>query len=155
MEHFWSDFSSAQKAMGPDCSEFHTHRADLFMCYENPITFSKVVISVTSEVEKPDKYVVRMSNDTRKITGSSSYCYPESLRRIGYNAKKEGKKEVDPEFGNIVPSDSSKGSCTLTALVDDKGGVYALRGDINITHNGKTLLKASRHMAIDYDRFST
>jgi len=97
----------------------------------------------------------------------------------------EGKREVDPDFGNIVPSDPSKGSCTLTALVDDKGTVcvqrllpavcfcdefqrelaaffrcnnlnmYALRGDISVSHNGKTLLKASRHMLIDYDRFSS
>jgi len=66
--------------MGPDCSDFATHSADLFMCYENPITFSKIIISVTSEVEKPDKFVVRLSNDTRKITGSCSYGHFVFLR---------------------------------------------------------------------------
>lgn len=132
--------------------EFSAHRADMFMCYENPITLNKLIISVTSEEAKPDKYVVRISNNTRKVPGGSSYCYPDNLRRMGYLAKKEGKREVDPEFGNVVPSNPSDGTCTLTALVDDKGEVYAFRGDISIVHNGKTLLKASRHMAIDYER---
>ena len=149
--------------------EFSAHRADLFMCYENPITLNKLIISVTSAEAQPDKYVVRISNDSRKVSSGSSYCYPDNLRRIGYNAKKAGKntctrklfvfmvalvgkKEVDPDLGNIVPSNPSYGSCTLTALVDDRGEVYAFRGDISIVHNGKMLLKATQHMAIDYER---
>jgi hypothetical protein len=151
MGEAWSDFASAKKS-GADMEEFGAHRADLFMCYENPITLNKLIIAVTSEEAKPDKYVVRISNNSRKVPSGSQFCYPDNLRRIGYLAKKEGKKEVDPDFGNIVPSNLSDGSCTLTALVDDKGEVYAFRGDISIVHNGKTLLKASRHMAIDYDR---
>ena len=94
-----------------------------------------------------------MSNDTRKVPGNTSYCYLESLRRIGYTAKKTGRREVDPELGSVVPSDPSDGSCILTALVDEHGEVYAFRGEIILTHNGKTLLKATRHMAIDYERF--
>jgi hypothetical protein len=167
--NFWTDFADAKKTMS-DLEEFSNHRADMFMCYENPITLNKLFISVTSSESKPDKYVsssfptviicntlvryvVRMSNDTRRVTGNTSYCYIESLRRIGYMAKKAGKREVDPEFGNIVPSNPSDGSCTLTALVDENGEVYAFRGDISLTHNGKTLLKATRYMAIDYERF--
>jgi hypothetical protein len=153
-EHVWCDFASAKRAMGADFDEFSTHRADLFMCYENPITLNKLIISVTSNEVNPDKYVVRMSNDTRRVPSSSSFCYAEQLRRIGYRAKRAGKKEVDPDFGNVIPSDNSAGSCILTALVDENGEVYAFRGDISITHNGKTLLKATRYMAIDYERLA-
>lgn len=140
--------------MGADFDEFSAHRADMFMCYENPITLNKLIISVTSNEASPDKYVVRMSNDTRRVPGSSTYCYLDQLRRIGYKAKKEGKKEVDPELGNVTPSDTSAGSCILTALVDENGEVYAFRGEISITHNGKSLLKATRYMAIDYERLA-
>jgi hypothetical protein len=153
MENIWSDFAGAKKAAGADFEEFSAHRADMFMCYENPITLNKLIISVTSAEANPDKYVVRISNDTRKVPGSSSYCSLDHLRRIGYSAKKEGKKEVDPEFGSITPSDPSQGSCILTALVNENGEVYAFRGEMSIVHNGKSLLKATRHMAIDYDRF--
>jgi hypothetical protein len=154
MGHMWTDFASAKKDMGVDFDEFGAHQADMFMCYENPITLNKLIISVTSSVAKPDKYVIRMSNDTRRVPSSSSYCYLDGLRRIGYIAKKEGKKEVDPEFGNITPSDLSTGSCMLTALVNENGEVFAFRGDINVVHNGKTLLKATRYMAIDYERLA-
>jgi hypothetical protein len=151
----WTDFASAKKAMGIDFEEFASHRADLFMCYENPITLNKLIISVTSDEAKPDKYVVRISNDTRKVPGGASFVYLDSLRRIGYNAKKQGRREIDPDLGSIIPSNAADGMCTLTALVDELGEVYAFRGDMSIMHNGITLLRATRYMAIDYDRLSS
>jgi hypothetical protein len=60
--HFWTDFADAKKAM-VDLDEFSTHRSDMFMCYENPITLNKLFLSVTSSESKPDKYATCPSHN--------------------------------------------------------------------------------------------
>ena len=133
--------SSGYDGIGSDCD------CQLWLSVDNPLTLERFYVICSREKEGAEHFYIRISTSYRSIPGSVSYTYANTLKEIGYQAKKEGKSEVQ--------LDDSKEEAKLFALVDPKTGVvYGLRGEIHIKDptTEKTLLRATESAYVDFTK---
>ncbi|KAJ9446701.1 hypothetical protein DIPPA_17896 [Diplonema papillatum] len=128
-----------EQGIGPNCECL------LWLALDHPLDLSPYYVIVSREKTGAQKWYSRVCTEgERDIPFSCRYQFPSGLRRIGYQAKREKKSEVELE---ATPEAS------LFALVGDDGVVFGLRGEIHITDPAtkKTLVRVSKSCKLDYD----